>query len=204
MEQAIAGTNPSIEVQLSSFESYDEAFQFCKSQQDVGFFLIHENSSQASFQIIFRELGSTYKNHDLPAFAAILYSGTTNSFTEKTVGKNFQLLDYVDVESILNSEKTHETLQNLWTLYANAFEESVLPKGLQRSITSSIVEEELGVDGVHFLMRLQMNLVSDLNVSWLESVGIKWSPFLRVVDERVLAMLRDQQLLESASGVLLP
>lgn len=194
IEQAIAMASPGTEVQLSSFEKYDQAYEFCKSQKDIGFLLVHENCGETSFLSAFRELATLYDNFDAPAYGVVLYDGEPNSFSEKSVGKNPLLLDYLPTPSLLDENRTSDTLNTIWDLYIGAFEQTVIPKALQDSIIS-VAEEKVGIDGVHFTSRLLVNLLSDLNVSWMESAAIKWSLMLEAVRELTPAVLKSHGLL---------
>jgi hypothetical protein len=194
LEQAIASASPATEVRLSSFEEYAQAFQFCKEQKDVGFLFVHEQCGEASFLSAFRELAGLYSNYGALAYGVVLYDGEPNSFAEKSVGKNPQLLDYLPASSLLDESRTLDALGGIWDQYIGAFESAVLPKALQSSLIA-VAEEQMGPDGVNFVSRLSTNLLSDLNVSWLESVAIRWSPLLAAVLENSPAILKNHDLL---------
>jgi hypothetical protein len=194
LEQSIAAASPGAEVQLSSFETYDEAYQFCKEQKNVGFFFLHEKCGEASFNNVFRELAAQYSNFDADAYGVILHDGDSNSFAERSVGKNPQLLDYLSTTSILDRNQTFDTIRSVWDRYVEAFEKNVIPKALQNSILS-VAEQSMGPSGIHFTSRLLTHLSSDVNISWLESVAIKWSPFLQAVRKDAPAVLKNQNLL---------
>jgi hypothetical protein len=141
-------------------------------------------------------LAAQYDNFGVPAYGMILYDGEPNSFAERSIGKNPQLLDYLHTSSILDQDRTAATLRTIWDQYIGVFENQIIPKALQDSILS-VAEEKMGLDGVHFISRLLVNLMSDINISWLESVAIKWSPFLEVVHTEAPAVLKQHHLLNN-------
>jgi hypothetical protein len=188
LEQAIATASPATEVQLSSFESYEQAYTFCKHQKDVGLIFVHENAGDSPFLSVFRELAAHYDNSGLPAFGVVLFDQEPSGFAEKAIGKNPHLLDYISTSSFFDDGKVHETLRAIWSQYVTTFEEQVLPRALQSSLLA-VAEEKLGAEGIHFLLRLTTNLLSDVNISWLENVAATWAPFLSVVRTSAPAVL---------------
>lgn len=180
LEQAIATALPTMEVQISSFENYDQAYAFCKEQQDVGILFISDDLPGASFQSIFRELSELYKKSGLPAFGVITFEKQPLPFNEKAVAKHQQLLDYISTSSILESTKTASTIDNIWNQFVERFEKLVLPEALQISFKSS-ASAHIGSEAVAFLERLTTNIASELNISWLEDIAIKWAPILSTV-----------------------
>lgn len=189
LEQSIATALPAMEVQLYSHEVYDHAYKFCKEQRDVGFFFITEDAVDAPFSSIFRELSGQYKNADLPAFGIILHEGEPKAFSAKQIGKNDKLLDYLPTLDLLERRKTVPTIRRIWDLFVNAYEQSIFSKNLQDSILSA-AEDEIGINSVHFILRVSGNLASDLNLSWIESVAAKWGNILSIVDKKYPAILR--------------
>jgi len=195
IEQAIAAAAPAVEVQLSSFESYDEAFHYCKEQKDVGFFFLHEKCGEQSFSNVFRELAKQSQGHGIPAFATILYDGVENAFNEKLVGKNANFLDYVDTVEVLDPEKTAPFLERTWGQLEVAFEDQVFSRNLQASLSAS-AEAVLGSAGLHFSLRLTNNLLGNANVTWLENLATKWSLVLSTVQESMPVVLKPHPVLQ--------
>lgn len=195
IEQAIAAASPATEIQLSSFETYDEAYHFCKAEKDVGFFFLHEKCGENSFANVFRELAKCYHGHGIPAFATILYDGTGNAFNEKMIGKNPSFLDYMKAEDILDPQKTSLILEQTWNQLETAFEDQVFSKNLQASLSAS-AEEYLGAEGLHFSLRLTNNLLGNANVTWLENIAIKWSLVLSTVQQNMPVVLKPHPVLQ--------
>jgi hypothetical protein len=196
IEQSIASAHPDIEVQLSSFESYDQAFKFCKQEGNVGFFLITEDAADVPFNSAFKELAVHYEKNGFPAFGAILYHGEPNAFSERLVSKTPQLLEYLPTSVLLNPNQVDMTMRQLWQSYVLSFEQKILPKPLQDSL-NALAEDRLGVESFHFISRLTNNLSSELNLSWLENVALKWAYVLEAVEESAPAVLRPSPHLRS-------
>jgi hypothetical protein len=194
IEQTIAAAFPAMEVQLNSFEEYEEAFQFCKDERDVGFFLISESVSTAPFLSVFRELADLHQGSLTPAFGAIFHENEPQAYSAKLVGKNDTLVDYIPVTDLLDPKKVSFTINSLWASLVEAYQKTVFSKDLQASILS-VAESEIGVDAVHFLTRVAANLTSDLNVTWTESIAANWGSILALVSARQPALLKPHERL---------
>jgi hypothetical protein len=195
LEQSIASALPAMEVQLYSYETYDQAYQFCKEQQDVGFFFIAEDAVDAPFSSVFRELAKQYKTANLPAFGVILHEGEEKAFALKQVGKIEGLLDYLPTSALLERTQTTMAIRGIWEQLINAYENSIFSKNLQNSILSA-AEDEIGLDSVHFILRVSANLSSELNLTWVESVASRWGNILAIVDKKYPAILKPHEHLQ--------
>jgi hypothetical protein len=103
-QQTISKVRPSAEVSVASFESYDEIYKFCKTNQDIGFLFIHESCGEESFVSVFRELSGLYTSSGFLCYGTVIHDGTPNPFTERLLAKNNQILDYVSEEKLTNPE----------------------------------------------------------------------------------------------------
>jgi hypothetical protein len=203
IEQSIAAAMPGVEVQLSSFESYDQAYKYCKDNKNVGFLLINENCGDSSFLSTFRELSNHYLSQELPCFGAILYESEPKPLSERLVSKNPAILDYLSIDALINENTVASTMRHLWDQYVCAFESTVLPKQLQDSLIA-IAEDVYGVDGVCFLLRTGENLLSDLNTSWLEYVAAKWAPLLIAVEKSTPSVLKPHKSIKYLQELAMP
>jgi hypothetical protein len=200
IEQSISSLSPFSEVILSSFENYDDAFKFCKNNGDVGFLILSENCGDAPFQSVFRELAKPYEIHGLPCFAVILSNGTSNPYSALAVGKTPKLIDYIPYTDLIDPTKVATTFESLWVKYTLAFENLVLPSPLQQLFISQ-AEAILGIAVLHFQMRLLTNISAASNISWIESVALKWHPVLTAIEKSTKTLLEKQETLKTLMDI---
>ena len=177
MEQAIAMASPANEVRIDSFEDYDQAYDFCKSQKSVGLILILENSGEGLAADTFKQLGIHYESKGWPCFGTLFHENGKSMLGHLSLQKNKNLLNYYSVEDILDPRRTFSTITEIWNSFVAAFENSIVPTKLQETLIS-LTEPVLAGESLHFQNRTSVLLSHDLNISWMESIALKWHPVI--------------------------
>ncbi len=180
IEQAIATASPANEVRIDSFEDYDQAYDFCKAQKNIGLIFILENSGEVLASDSFKQLGSHYESKGWPCFGVLLHENEKSMMGYLSLQKNKNLIAYLPVSDFLNSQRTFNALNEVWTLFTTAFEQRLIPEKLQETLLS-LVEVELPTSNYNFQMRVLTLLCQTLNISWLEALALKWQPVISIL-----------------------
>jgi hypothetical protein len=173
IEQAISSASPANEIRVDSFEDYDDAYDFSKARTNVGFIILTENCGGLPIDNVFRQLSRPYEERGWPVFGALVYEGKETFVGLRTVQKLRNILCYLPVSAILESSQVASTLDDIWSKFTDAFEEAVIPVALQRTFLS-IASPSLSSESVRFISRVSTLLCSNLNVSWIDQVAIRW------------------------------
>lgn len=182
MEQSIAKANPANEVRIDSFEDFDQAYDFCKAQKNVGLIMVLENSGDALAADAFKQLGTHYESKGWPCFGVLFHESQKSMMGHLSLQKNKNLLNYYSVEDIIDPHKTFGTLSEIWQSFVVAFETSLIPEKLQETLLS-LSQQELSADEYGFRNRLAVLLAQNLNISWMEAIALKWEPVVSVLKE---------------------
>lgn len=194
LEQALAKASPSNEVRIDSFEDYDQAFDFCKAQKNVGFIFMLENSGNAGAAATFKQLASHYETNGWPAFGALLHEGERTFAGYQAAASQPNFLTYQCVSDFLDPSRCANSVNELWYKFVSAFEASVIPEKLQETLRS-LVSSEFGTDDFQFTERATTLLVSQLNISWVENVAIRWSPIVELLKKTTPSALAPNEAL---------
>lgn len=183
LEQSIASVAPANEVNIDSFEDYDDALSFCKQKKTVGFILIVEDSgSLMSPSVVFSQFSKVYEARGWPCFGALIREGQETFLGLRTMRSNPGLIDYIETDQLLNPTKTSATIDSLWKGFVQAFEENLIPVPLQQTLIS-IASSSLSEDSVFFVRRVAGLLTNNLNISWIEKVAIDWFSIVAAVEK---------------------
>lgn len=182
IEQAIAEASPGNEIKVESFEDYSDALDHCKNKRDVGFIFLLENCGEMPTQSVFRELSKPYESNGWPCFGTLLFEKTETISGLRALQDCPNLLSYQSYSDVLDSKKTAESLNDLWIKFSAAFEKRIAPIALQETLIS-IATERVSLESIHFSDRVSTLLSGNLNVSWIETVALRWSPVLSYVRE---------------------
>jgi hypothetical protein len=177
IEQAIAAASPANEVRVDSFEDYDQAYDFCKAQKNIGLIFVCENSGEVLAADIFKQLGTHYESKGWPCFGVLLHEKEKSMMGYLSLQKNKNLISYISVDDLMNSEKTFSTLNEVWNLFVSAFENTLIPEKLQETLLS-LAEPGLSTESYNFRNRISTLLTQNLNISWLDAVAVKWQPVI--------------------------
>jgi len=179
LEQSIAAAAPAIETRIDSFENYDDAFDHCKAAKSVGLIVMTENCGELPIEHVFRQLGTHYEAKGVPCFGTLLYEKEKSFLGYQALQKNDRILSYLPTTALLNPADTPSTLMELWSSYSKSFEETLAPNKLKETLIS-LASTNIGADSIEFMRRTTTLLTSNLNLSWLEIIALKW---VHVVDE---------------------
>lgn len=180
LEQAIASASPENEIRVDSFEEYDTALDFAKDSQSVGFIFILENCSELPVADVFKQLSKPYESKGWPCFGILLYEKTESIKGLRTMQECDNIIGYHSVESILNRAKTANTLNSIWEKFNASFQEKIIPIPLQQTLLS-IAEAQINQVSMHFRDRVTTLLSSNLNISWVETVSMRWNPIINAI-----------------------
>ncbi len=188
LEQAIAQASPANEVRIDSFEDYDQAYDFCKAQKNIGFIFVCENAGEVLAADVFKQLGTHYESKGWPCFGVLLHEKEKTMMGYLSLQKNKNLIAYNSTQDLLDANKTYDTISEVWRAFVSNFESSVMPEKLQETLLS-LAEPSLSADSYNFQNRISVLLTQNLNISWLEAVALKWQPVvttLKKVNKKAL------------------
>lgn len=194
IEQAVANASPANEVKIESFEEYDDALDFCKSQRDVGFVLLHENCGNLPTADVFRQLAKPYEKKGWPCFGVLIHDGTESITGLKTMQQCSNLLKYISIQDLLDKRKTALILDDVWENFSIAFQRHVIPRALEETFLS-LAKPELTTTDVHFMDRVNTLLAASLNLSWIETISLRWAPIVGAVRNRNPSALEPHEAL---------
>lgn len=203
IEQALATATPNNEVAFESFEVYEDAFDFCKRSKDVGLLIILENCGKLPSDQVFRELGKQYESRGWPCFGVLVYENKESFVGLRQLKNNSRLLDYISAEALLDPKQNSLLLSQIWNNLIKAFNDAIIPKALQESLIAE-ADTIIGHESIAFQDRVSQLLQSGLNVSWLETVALKWHPIVDPIQKRNHAMLSPHTGLKSISEIANP
>lgn len=179
IEQAIVRASPANEIRIDSFEEYGDAYDFTKDKRSVGFLFILEDCGKLPPGDVFQQLSRAYENKGWPAFGVLIHGGKETVSGLRTVKNQPNLLSYLSIADLLQPASTSDSLERIWTQFVTAFEETLIPDALQKTLLS-IAHSSLPAESVRFMNRVSTLLSAGLNITWIESVALKWAP---VVEE---------------------
>lgn len=180
IEQAIANAAPSNETKIDSFESYEDAIDHCKNRKDVGLILILENCGKLPILDVFQQLSKPYKSRGWPCLGVVLYEQVESVQGLKAIANDKSLFDYRNISDFIDPERTSHTLDIIWSKFSASFENLLLPTPLQESLLS-VSEKSISASDLNFLRRTAHILSGNLNISWIETVALKWAPVVESV-----------------------
>ena len=181
IEQALSSATPNNEIRFDSFEEYSDAFDHSKDKKNVGLILILENCGKIPAGEAFNQLAKPYESKGWPCFGILIHEGTETINGLRTIKKDNRFLSYVSKSSLLDSSINADFLMNTWNNFSRAFEEKIIPPALQETLLS-LAKETIAQDTIHFIDRSTAVLSANLNISWIETVALKWAPIVAAVE----------------------
>ena len=203
LEQALSNASPGNEVRISSFEAYDQAYDFCKNVKNVGLFLILDNCGEISPNAALKQLALPYESKGWPGLAVLLSENEKALPGYRAISQEKRFIDYLCAEDFLQREKTRSSLETLWAKFSEAFESKVLPSTLQdvlRGIASPILPHETQV----FSERLTNIVTKNLNISWIERTSLKWEPLIAIANDLNRKAFESQETLLKIAEISKP
>lgn len=181
LEEAIGAANPNNEIRIDSFEEYDDALDFCKTKQNVGFIFLLENCEKLSAHDVFLQLARTYETKGWPCFGVLIHEGVETLSGLRIMQRCPELIDYIPSADILDTTKTANTVNNIWNSFIKAFEKNIIPTPLQDTLLS-LAKTTATQESLHFMDRVSTLLSTNLNISWIDSIAIRWNPIVSIVE----------------------
>ncbi len=183
IEQSLAVADPSNEVNVDSFEDYDQAYDFCKTQQNVGLIFMLENAGKAPPLGIFRQLAKPYEDSRGPCFSVLVHeNGETLQGHSSIRFSKGKIIDYVSATALLNPVTAYPILTELWKKYIDSIQEFIAPEALTLAI-HEIVEPILSSADRILIDRVANCLSQKLSVSWWEALAIRWESTLKALEQ---------------------
>lgn len=186
VEQAIANVTPANEVKIESFEAFETAYDFCRERKSVGFIFMLENTGKTLLTNAFEEMARHYEAKGLPCFGVILQEEAQSTRTSisaiRAVHTNQKLLACYPCESFIKPGNTAAYLNEMWHLFIQSFEESIVPLPLQKTLLS-IAESHFSNENFLFHTRMLNILSGELNISWLDIFSLRWLPVVRALEK---------------------
>jgi|GEM_PF-3111736 len=181
LEQALATAKPADEVLIDSFENYDQAYNFCKDNKNVGLVFLFENCGEMDVNSVFTQFQKLNEYQDT-CFAVLLHNGMETIKGLRASKDNDSIIGYYNVNDLLDLNKTSFFMQEIWEKYQTTFEKILIPSILA-STYKTIAQKHLPTEILNFGERLSVLLSGEMNVTWKESLMLKWSPVLKVLKE---------------------
>lgn len=195
LEQTLANSRPSDEINFDSFESYEQAYDFAKDNKNVGLIFLLENCGDKSINSVFEQLSKMTEKQDT-CFAVLLHNGEESFKGLRALKDNEKLIGYYDVNEMLDENKTAFILKDIWQKYQECYEKTLIPSVLAQTYRSLAVlhaKEET----INFSSRLTTLISGEMNISWKESFILKWYPTLQIIKEHEGAVLSSNVKLQA-------
>lgn len=177
IEQTLAAATPGNEVRIESFEDYDQAYEHCRNSRNVGFILILENTGSVLAADAFAQLSAHYEANGWPCFGVLLYEDAKSFVGYRSLEKNKRLIHYASANEATNPNTAYQFLMDIWNHFVKAFESTVIPEPLQRTLLALAASKHS--DSSHkFMERVSEIIIPKLNISWIETLAIKWNPVI--------------------------
>lgn len=183
IEQAIAAATPANEVKIESYEEYADALDYCKDRRTVGFFVLLENCGEYPVHDVFKQLSKPYEQKGWPCFGILVHEGQESFVGLRTLQRSPNILGYHSSKDFLDKTKTPSLMNDIWNAFSAAFEKHLVPNALQETFTSLAVETT-PIDSIHFQDRVTTMLSHRLNVSWIETVALRWAPSIDAIQAK--------------------
>ncbi len=201
-ELAISEASPSMEIKVSSFERYEDAYDYSKKNSNVGLIILEEKCEPGDALQIFNNLSATYEEQRGPCYGVIIHNESGPSIHGLSLLRfsKGKFIDYLPPSDFLDQSKVVGTLQRIWANYTDAFEERLLPAALRETIEEIIGPLESA--RCQFANRLSMLFATRLRVSFLEAIAIRLSFLLDPVDEKDPKLASSLQRLTRVRDIL--
>ncbi len=192
LEIQISDALPANEARIQSFESYEQALEFCKDEKNVGFFLLLDDNTTPGVAEVFRNLANPYGLSGWPAFGAVLYDQKKSIDGVEQLLADRRLFSYLPIQDFSTSTKCAQTMAMLGekfisetgnTLFSERFRESVL----------SCANSTLPSGSLSFYDRSLTILASNLNLSWREMLCLRWTPSIAATTEHYPSVLKPHE-----------
>lgn len=180
IEQAFAESSPGNELIVSSFERYEDAYDFVKERRDVGLLVLLDNTGELPPLQVFRELAKPFETRGFRAFSLFVHEGQERFDILRGMRDDRRILDYIPATTMLDPTKAPATIDDLWTKFSAAFEESVIPLPLQESLRS-IATRHVDANSLSVYDRTVNVLSAELNLSWMDLFAVRWAPTVESV-----------------------
>jgi len=196
LEQHIVNALPNQELNIDSFEDYEDALDFCKENANVGVIIIHENSEPHKIEEVFSQLARPYKASGWPVIGCIVRnSNTLESITAlKAMRTHPEIREYCSESDLENPHIAQVIFDKLWSEYVRLVEQDLIPTALQDSLAAVVATQQKVADKV-FYDRISEILSQPLNLSWRDRFRLRWHYLIREVDRISPAVLTPHQAL---------
>lgn len=178
IEQQLADAEPSIEVQLHSFENYNDAFDECKSIGRVGMIFICDDLGLPVGDIVDNLLEPYQTATGFSGGAVVLYDKDHAPSVNSTIKSSQNILDFYKIDDLMNSAKTRAILGDVWRAYITHASNQIFPTSVKNLVQDYFFEKLGDSTGLEFQGRLINLLSPKLNLSWLDLITLRHAPCL--------------------------
>jgi hypothetical protein len=176
IEQQIAMAMPQFEVNVDSFEDYEEALDHCKRQASIGLIFVHEDCGQHKIESVFKNLARPCEATGWPVLGVVIRkSAEVDSIHAlKAMKEQKSIIGYYSEKDFESASSINQIFETLWKSYIATLEEKLIPDALQYTLRS-VVESNCPAEECVFIDRLNEVLTAPLNLSWKEAFQVRWS-----------------------------
>lgn len=200
LEQSLATALPADETRIESFESYSDAFDFCRESASIGLIVLLENQGSTTVEQVFSQLAKHYEQRGLPCLGVMVHTHPEASrvyVSDRRIFAQFNLTDF------RNLVTTGGTIRQIWDGYTETFQQLIVPPPLQESITAAATDS-WSLQSLIFYERAINLLSANLNVSWIDLVAARL--YLSIVGAAVHhdVVLKPHEMLRQIVGTVAP
>jgi hypothetical protein len=195
LEQSFAKVRPSDEVNIDSFEDYNQCYDFAKEKKNIGLVFLLENCGDLTLNSVFDQFVRT-QEESLVTFGIIVHNGTETFKGLRALKSHDKFISYYSVEELLDETKAHYIMQEIWQKYQEEYEKILISAPLAQTYRSMALHFT-SPEEIHFKDRVCTMLTSQMNVSWLENMVLKWYPVLSTLEKHEPHLLTTNENLYS-------
>jgi hypothetical protein len=175
IEQVIAAHWPASEVNLESFESYEDALKTTRSQKAFGLNMVLDTVKKLPLDGVIKNLSKPYEeSKGFPCSTILLAERMPTMSGYKLLAENPNIIGYVNVQELLDPMTGKQAIKNLWQLYISSLNARLLPDALKDFIKQQAIGSGASMPSLHFKERVTNLLTINADISWMENLALSW------------------------------
>jgi hypothetical protein len=172
-----------------SFDSYEDAFDHCKSCRSDIIFFLSINDLSTDYENIFTQIRLQSEKTGNECLLVPLYEEST-IFIGKSLASRVDLaLKEIDKEKLMDTQHIQYELEDLWKDFYTFKEQQLIPRDLRATYTH-LANAHKGQESIIFQRSTINILCLNLNLSWKDKIILNWMPILLSVYERQKEVLQ--------------
>lgn len=197
IEQLIVKAIPNIEKIIESFDDYNDAYDYAKANSNSGLLILVESDDHQYLSDVADNLSKPFEQVNGWKPSVFLVSREkTSKEGFKFFAENKSCIGYESFEDLKDQNRVGKIFEELWKSFRDNFEAEILPDALQNSLISISLENGIDSESDQFIQRSSILISDALNVSWLESISLKWYSILRFLDKNSSSSISNQIFLK--------